>query len=119
MIIRAIDSNGDWQLGQGLQDYLRDEPAIELNLATRIKCFLADAFWAVDVGIDWWNLLGSRNPTAQAAIVLAVRKVIAESYGVVRINSVEASTDRTTRALTVIYNVDTIFSQSVIGTVQP
>lgn len=119
MIFRALDASGDWTLGQGVQNYLRDEDAIELNIKTRLKSFLGDCFWAVEFGIDWFELLGAKNPAAQAAIVLATRLMIAESYGVVRINSVTAGTDRTTRRVTVTYNIDTIYSRSVVGTVTP
>jgi hypothetical protein len=119
MIFRALTPLGDWTLGQGVQCYLRDEPAIELNIQTRLKSFLGDCFWATEFGVDWWELLGVKNPAAQAAIVLACRLMIAESYGVVRINSIAASTDRTTRRLTVEYNIDTIFSRTVQGTVTP
>lgn len=119
MIFRSLDSLGDWTFGQGVQNYLRDEDAIELNVKTRLKSFLGDCFWATEFGVDWWELLGTMNPKAQAAVVLATRLMIAESYGVVRINSVTAATDRTTRRLTVTYNVDTIYSRSVVGTVTP
>lgn len=119
MIIRALTQTGDWTFGQGVQNYLRDEPAIEENIATRLRSFLNDAFWALDFGIDWYELLGATGPETQAAIVLATRQMIAESYGVVRINSVDAAIDRVTRRLTLNYNIDTIFSRSVTGTVQP
>lgn len=118
MIIRNLDASGDWVFGQGVQDYLADEPAIELNAATRLRCFLADAFWATQVGIDWWNLLGSRSPGARAAIVLACRANLAESYGIVRLNAVNAVVDPRTRHLRVDYNVDTIFSRSIGGSIQ-
>lgn len=118
MIFRALDVSGDWTFGQGRQNYLTDEPAIELNVATRLKSFLGDAFWQTDFGIDWWNLIGSKNPNAQAGIILACRATIADSYGVVRINSVEAFTTRD-RKLRASYNIDTIFSRSVGGSVQP
>ncbi len=119
MIFRALTPTKDWTFGQGVQCYLHDQPAIELNIETRLKCFLADCFWATDFGIDWWNLLGTRNPTAQANILIAVRTMIANSYGVVRINSVTADTDRTTRKLTLRWNIDTIFSRGTTGTVSP
>lgn len=119
MIMRALSPTGDFTLGHGVQNYLRDEPAIELNVQTRLKSFLGDCFWAIDAGVDWWELLGVKNPQAQAAIVLACRLTIAESYGVVRINSIAAATDPVTRRLTVTYNIDTIFSRSVAGTVTP
>jgi hypothetical protein len=119
MIFRNLDTDGDWTLGQGQQNFLRDEAAIELNIQTRLKCFLGDCFWAVEFGIDWWNLLGTRNPVAQANIVIQVRTMIANSYGVVRINSVTAETDRTTRQLTISWNIDTIFTQGSTGEVSP
>lgn len=117
MKIRALDSGGDWEFGRGLQSYLVDQQAIEENVATRLRQFLGDCFWAVEQGVDWFSLLGVKGPQTQAAIVLAARQVIAESYGIVRINSVEASTDATTRRCTVAYNTDSIFSRSVQGTV--
>lgn len=119
MIFRALDSDLDWTFGQGRQNYLAAEPAIELNLATRLRSFLNDCFWATDFGIDWWNLLGAKNPSAQANVIVAVRAIVAESYGVVRINSIEALTDRLTRRLTVRANVDTIYSRGVVLSVQP
>lgn len=119
MIFRSLTPTGDWTFGAGVQNYLRDEPAVELNIQTRLKSFLGDCFWAVEFGVDWWNLLGARNPQAQAAILIATRTMIASSYGVVRINSVTASTDRTTRLLTINYNIDTIFTRSVAGSVTP
>jgi hypothetical protein len=45
--------------------------------------------------------------------------MISDSFGVVRINSVEAVTDRSTRKLRVEYNVDTIFTRGLTGFVQP
>jgi hypothetical protein len=119
MIFRAIDGSGDWQFGQGRQNYLRGDDAVALNIATRLRCFFGDCFWATDFGVDWWNLLGSRNPSAQVNVILQTRTMIAKSFGVVRINSVEAVTDRVTRKLRVEYNVDTIFSRGLAGSVQP
>ena len=119
MIFRNLDASGDWTFGNGRQDYLRREDAIELNVATRLRSFLNDCFWALDAGVDWWNLLGSKNPNAQVNIIIQTRQVIAESYGVVRINSVTASTDRATRQLSVTYNIDDIFGRNLVGTIQP
>lgn len=119
MIIRALDGSGDWRFGQGRQDYLRDDDAVALNIATRLRCFLNDCFWAADFGVDWWNLLGARNPTAQTNIILQTRAMIAASFGVVRINSVKPVTNRTTRRLRLEYNVDTIFTRGLVGSVQP
>ena len=74
-------------------------------------------FWATDFGIDWWNLLGVKNPAAQAAIILACRLMISESYGVVRINSVDVQLSTATRRVTINYNIDTIYSRNLTNTV--
>ncbi len=119
MTIRALDTLGDWTFGQGRQSYLTDEAAVEENIATRLRSFLNDCFWATAFGIDWWNLLGAKNPAAQANVIVQVRAMLATSYGVTAINSVEALTDRATRALTVRINVDTIFTRGVVIALQP
>ena len=119
MIIRALDSDRDFTFGRGRQNYLHDDKAIALNIETRVKSFLNDCFWAMDFGIDWWNLLGVRNPTAQANILIQVRAMVAASYGVVRIISVEAFTDRITRNLILEITLDSIFTRGVVLAVQP
>lgn len=119
MIIRNLDASQDWTFGQGRQNYLRAEAAIELNVKTRVKCFLNDCFWAMDFGIDWWNLLGTNNPIATSNIVLQVRAMIAASFGVPVIVSVTATTDRVTRRLTTTWLINTIYSRNVTGSAQP
>jgi hypothetical protein len=119
MIIRNLDADGDFTFGRGRQNYLRGDDAIRLNIKTRVKCFLNDCFWNMAFGVDWWNLLGTRNPTAQANIILQVRAMVAASYGVVKINSVEALTDRITRRLTIQINLDDIYTRGVVIAVQP
>lgn len=119
MIFRNLTADGDFTFGQGRQNYLRNDQAVALNIKTRLLSFLNDCFWAMDFGIDWWNLLGVKSPKAQANIVLQCRQMIAESFGVVRINSVEAYMDRATRRLTVKYDIDTIYTRNLVGVIQP
>lgn len=112
MIIRNTIA-GDWTFGQGRQNFLTTDRAIAENLRTRLQCFLADCFWAVDFGVDWWNLLGSRNPSAEVGIILQCRQMVAESYGVVTIQTIEARTDVNTRLLTLVLVIDTIYSKNL------
>ena len=111
MIFRNLDAAGDWTFGHGRQDYLTRENAVAMNIRTRLQCFLNDCFWAMGFGIDWWNLEGSKNPTAQVAILVATRTMLATSYGVVRITSVDVTTDLRTRLLTLFFETDTIYSR--------
>ena len=113
MRFRALDSSGDWQFGAGRQSYFADEDAINADIATALRTFLGECFFALDAGVDWWNLLGSKD---EQGILLQCRSVISQREGVARINSVTASLSRS-RVFSVTYNVDTIYSQSIVNTV--
>lgn len=118
MTFRQISTAGDWQFGQGRGSYFTREKAIAANIRTSMLFFLNDYFAAMNFGIDWWNLLGAKNPTARNNILLETRRMLASCEGVVRINSVEAVMDDVTRDFTVYYNVDSIYSRGIVGAVQ-
>lgn len=109
MIIRALDSDHDFQFGKGIQSYLRGSQAIGLNVKTRLLSFLNDCFFDSQTGIDWVRLLGTRS--TEQEIVLNCRGVVLQSEGVVKVNTLEALLARTTRRMVITYNIDTIFSR--------
>ncbi len=106
MIIRALDGDHDWTFGKGKQSYLNNAKAIAQNIDTRLLCFLNDCFFDMTSGIDWFRLLGSKG--TQAEIILSVRAVILQSYGVAKVNKINATLSG--RALLMQYNIDTIFT---------
>lgn len=118
MKIRALDSTGDWQFGQGLASYNTGQNAIVEDIQTRLYSFLNDVFWAMAFGVDWWNLLSSKNPAAQNGIILQTRNMILgapggySSFGVTGINSMEAYENVQTRNLILQYNIRTIYTTS-------
>jgi hypothetical protein len=113
VIFRAIDTDGDFVFGHGGRDYFREDGAISADIKTALLLFLRDAFWAIDEGIDWWALLGGKNPQAQTEILLQTRRTILSREGVLRVNDLTYTLDRNTRALSVQYNIDTIYSGQV------
>lgn len=120
MIIRAIESDlattnaGDWRFGHGFQDYLIEDEAIKLNITTRLRCYLNDCFFDVEMGLDWWNLLGSKDVNK---IALDIRRVILESEGVTAITDMQIVRDTKERTLTITYKIDTLYSKSVEGSI--
>jgi len=106
MKFRRLDENGDWTFGSGVANYSSDNDAILLNVTTRIKSFKNDWFLNVDFGVDWFNLLGSKD--REEDIKEAIKQAVLESYGVVRINSLEI--DVKDRSATIKINIDTIFT---------
>ena len=115
---RAITGDNDWTFGRGVGSYFTDNDAIMADVKTSLLFFLNDCFFAMDTGIDWWNLLGAKNPAARNAIILACRETIVKREGVLRINEVTANFDGTTRKLLVQYNVDTIYTTGISSSVQ-
>ena len=118
MKIRGLDSNHDFEFGSGLGNFCTGQAAIAENVETRLLFFQNDVFFAMTTGIDWFNLLGTFNPAAEQGILLQVRNVIAQSFGVTSINSVDVEMDNATRRLTVTYSANSIYIQFT-GSVQP
>lgn len=118
MIFRAINNSGDWVFGQGRGSYFTKQLAIAANIKTSLLFFLNDYFAAMTFGIDWWNILGGKNPAARNNVILETRRMLASCEGVVRINSVEVLMDDNTRAVQIFYNIDSVWSRSIVGSVQ-
>ena len=114
---RGITANGDWTFGAGRGSYFRDRAAIAADIKTSLLFFLNDCFFAMNMGVDWWNLLGQKNPAAQNNILLQTRTAILGVNGVVRINSVDSRVDPVSRKITINYVIDTVFSRRVSGSV--
>lgn len=107
MIIRNLDSNGDFTFGSGKGNYLTNNPAIGLNINTRLLSWLNDCFFDAGAGIDWFNRLGNKNQ--RSLLELDLKRIILQSYGVTAL--VTFSTQLNGRIFTGNYTLNTIFSQ--------
>ena len=112
MIVRSLDANGDWQFGKGKNDYVANNKAIEQNISTRLNSYLGDCFFALDQGLDWFNLLGSKN---QVALELAVRAIILNTKNVSSIVDLSIIFEEITRKLTMKYTVETVYTVVTSG----
>lgn len=113
MIVRALDINGDWCFGKGQNDYKRNQDQIMQTIKTRLMSFLGDCFFATNAGIDWFNLMGSKN---KLALELAVRSVILNTAGVLRFRGIPSITlDPRTRLISMQFVVETIFTTNAVS----
>ena len=110
MIIRALDKSGDWTFGQGKQNYLSSQKAINQNIQTRLLEFLNNAFWNMNAGIDWTRLLGT--PGTKQELILTCRAIILQSFGVNSVNSIDAVYYGNTRNIILSYNINTIYTSN-------
>lgn len=111
MRVRAITGLGDWTFGAGLNNYLTARAAAAQAIGTRLSSFLGDCFWATNVGIDWFNLLGNKNQLAlQLAISATILNTQSDGQNVVTgITTLNTALDDVTRVYSVAYTATTIF----------
>jgi hypothetical protein len=119
MVIRANDENGDWLWGNGLSDILQGQPAVAQNVQTSLLCFQNDCFWNMTFGVDWFNLLGIFNPQAETGILLQCREIIINSWGVTAINAIDAVLNSSTRAISLLYNLSSVYSTQFAAQITP
>lgn len=106
MILRALDSNGDWTFGAGKNNYLRANAAVAQAISSRLLMILGDCFWATNAGIDWFNLMQANQ---QLALNLAISATILNTENVTGIIQLSFSFVSSTRALAISYNVSTLY----------
>jgi len=106
---RRLDSDGDYTLGRGLQDYLTGIDAVAQAILTRLKLFLAEWWEDTTEGIPMFTkMLGtSGSATNISAVDLLIKTRITGTTGVTGITSYTSSFDSTTRAYTFTAYVET------------
>lgn len=109
MIVRGIDSNGDWTFGSGRGNLKTDDAALSQNIATRIKEWKGDCFFNQNAGIDWANRIGSRGQ--QLRLEEELRSLILKVEGVLNVEQV--SVTLINRKFTVNFSISTIYSESL------
>lgn len=116
MTFRGITSSGDWTWGNGVQNYLVGEQAIETNIQTALQILLGECFWNTTFGVDWITLLSSAGAAQTAAnIILQTRTIIVQAFGVTSVNSVIPFFNSLTRNFRLTYNISTIYAVNVLG----
>jgi hypothetical protein len=106
MRFRGLDSDGDWMLGQGDGSYAKDEDAVALSIATRLRSVYGNCFFDPEFGVDY---LTRMNPGREIDLVNDMLAMLQQTDGVVTVESFSHSLNRTTRKLSVRYTVTTIY----------
>ena len=108
MSVRSLDVDGDWEFGKGRNDYKSGAKFVAQSLQTRIKSSLGNCFFDVDAGIDWFNLLGSKN---KKAISLAVSSIILNTEDVIAIVALSVNLSQN-RNINLSYEIETVYGRS-------
>lgn len=106
MKTRALDINGDFQFGRGLQSYVTEKNALKQNISTRLKSWKNDCFFAMDDGVDWQNFL---DIGMKKYLDIDIKRVVLQTEGVLRISSYTSTLDTAERRVTIGVTVETVF----------
>ena len=112
MIIRGLDTNGEWVWGNGLNAYQIQQAAIIQNIETKVLEWVGDCFFDLTAGIDWTNLLGSSSTDI---LETQLKILILNCYGVINLTELTLTFDG--RNFTINYTIDTIYSSSAQATI--
>lgn len=107
-MLRNLDKNHDWLFGHGVQDYVKEEKEIELDIVTNILCWKNNCFYDLDRGIDWYSMIRSRNKQP----IYQLTSLILNVNGVVQINNINYNLTED-RKINININLDTIYKQNV------
>lgn len=116
MIIRATTPTNDWTFGKSLQDYFINEAAIEANVRTKLLEWVGDCYFNLIAGIDWKNRL---DVGQQQALIVEIKQLVLQCYGVVGIVAFQANFSGTTRFDSITMTLQTIYTPTATITVTP
>lgn len=106
MIVRALDSNGDFTFGAGLNNYKRNNMAVMQNIQTRLSSFIGNCFFDAGAGIDWFTYLSSKDTLG---LNMSIAAVILNTTGVTGLLQLAFNLSDS-RVFSISYQVQTIYS---------
>ncbi len=115
MIYRKLDSNGDFVFGQGVGNFLKDQPeAVAQAVKTRLGLIQGEWFLDIEVGTPYNSqILGAGKVSTYDA---AIQQVIRTTPGVTGIVNYASSVDPTTRAASIDCTINTVYGQVTLQT---
>ncbi len=66
MKTRTVDNNWDWRFGKGINDYADNALGVAYTVKMKVLSWYKDCFFAMEDGVDWKNVLGSKSTKEMA-----------------------------------------------------
>lgn len=106
MYVRALDANGDWTFGSGLNNYKTGNLAVIQDIQTRLRSFVGNCFFDMGAGINWLGFLSSKDVVG---LRLAINAVLINTPNVVGILELSFNLSEE-RNFSISYQVQTTYS---------
>lgn len=113
MRYRKLDTNGDYVFGYGQQSFLIDSPeAVAQAIATRLRLETGEWFLDTQEGTPYQEKILGVNK--QTTYDLAIKQRILDTPGVLELSSYQSYVNPSTRAISVVATVTTIYGQTTV-----
>ncbi|TGK04169.1 hypothetical protein EHQ53_03205 [Leptospira langatensis] len=99
---------GDTNPSRGRLVMLEGIDALQQILGNRLKMFLGEWYLAPQEGVDWLGLI-DQNFFFRPRFLAEVKKAILKEPNVIKILSLDANFDPKTRAVTIVFQVESSF----------
>ena len=113
MIVRALDSNGDWTFGAGLNNYKSANLAAAQSIQTRLSSFVGNCFFDMGAGINWFSFLSGKDPLglslALSAVILNTPDPVTGNPVVLGLQQLSFNVSPS-RGFSITYQVQSIYS---------
>lgn len=109
MKTRTVDNNWDFNFGRGLQDYADESLGVAYTVKMKILSWYKDCFFAMEDGVDWKNILGSKTSKEQADA--AIKQIIQSEPEITDLTFFESSV--TDRVYTANIRFKTIYGETI------
>lgn len=109
MIVRALNSSGDWTFGASLNNYKSANIAVQQNIQTRLSSFIGNCFFDMGAGINWFGFLGSKGSNNNLQLSLAISAIILNTPDVLGLLQLSFNLS-SSRQFAISYKVQTSFS---------
>ena len=107
MKVRAIDSTNDWTFGKGRNNYKSGIDAVAQNIKTRLQSFLADCFFDMSAGLDWFNINSSKDLEAAKISIITL---LLNTEDVIKVEEIAVSLG-SNRIMLITYDVNTSYGR--------
>ena len=88
MKFRSLDGNWDWDFGKGLSSYAPDSMAIAYDVKSKILSWYGDCFFAAQDGIDWKNIIGTKDQKKK--LDSNIKRILINQEGIIEITFFES-----------------------------
>lgn len=109
MKFRTLDSNWDWKFGTGNSDFANNSLATAYDIKTQILSWYGDCFFAMQDGIDWKNILGTKDQ--KKTLDTAIKQILVTQEDVIEISYFDS--EITNRQYHCTARVKTIYNETI------